>query len=87
MDIFDLLRRLLNDTEALLQVAVVVIALIFFLVVAIQSKFSVGKTILAFLIAAFVIWVVFNIDFGRDLMDDTINPGAPAQFSEPAPSF
>lgn len=78
MDIFDLLNRLLSDTEALVRTGVVVVAMIFFLIVAIQSRFAFGRTLMAFLVAAFVIWVVFNIDFGRDLIDDTIDPGTAA---------
>lgn len=84
MDIFDLLSRLLEDTQTLIETAVVIVAVIFFLVIAIQSRFAVGKTILAFLIAAFVVWVVFNIDFGRDLIDDTITDSAPAQIGDPS---
>lgn len=90
-DLFGILDGLLGDTEDVLLTAAVVVAIGFFIFMAVRAKFAWAAMVLAAGAAAFVLWVVNNVEFGRDIVDETINPdeaeSAPAELVvDPVPA-
>lgn len=82
--IFQIGDTLLGQTQFFLTTLAVVVAIAFFIVIAIRSRFAWGPMILAAAAASFVIWVVLNVETGRQIIDDTIDAPEPDGNSAPA---
>jgi hypothetical protein len=54
---FDWINGLLADAQTTLRTFVILASIVVFLVIAISTRFAIGKTIITGLIAGFVIWL------------------------------
>lgn len=82
--IFQIGDTLLGQTQFFLTSLALVVAIAFFIVIAVRTRFAWGPMILAAAAASFVIWVVLNVESGREIIDDTIDAPEPDGNSAPA---
>lgn len=80
-DIFDIGNRLASESRTLLLAVVGVVAVLYIIWKAIESRMAVAAIAVALLGAGLLVWGVYNVVFLRDRTGETVQ-----QDSAPAPS-
>lgn len=81
--IFEIGDTLLGQTQFFLTTLALVVAIAFFIIIAIRTRFAWAPMLLAAAAASFVVWVVINVESGRQIIDDTIDAPEPEENSAP----
>ena len=85
-DIFQIGNRLATESRTLLLAVVGVVAIVFVIWKAVESRMAVAAIAVALLAAGLLSWGVYNVLFLRDRTGDTVQQDTVLQDSAPAPS-
>lgn len=78
--VFQQINKLSANVVSTSQGVAIAVAVVIFLMVGISCRFKASTMIITFLCCSFGVWAVFNMNFGKQSMSDTIggNNAAPA---------
>ncbi len=81
---FTKINTLAGSTLSTAQIVAIAFAVIMFFVLSARSNFKTSSMIISFVVCSFFVWAVFNMNWGKTTMGETINTNpAPAANGQP----
>lgn len=83
---FSIIRSLSTETVTTADYVIGAIAIVVFVVLLKRGNWTLPSAVVAFFVVGLIAWGATNLDFGKTMVDDTINGGpAPAAPTNQAP--